>query len=192
MVVSLLEQTQQLLQQAPASPPDEFAALMSQAGLAELDHDPDRATPRSQPDADPALARLLPTGHLADPAVAAEFRALTQPGLIERKVARLAAASEVLAAATGDRISLALDEANALAIALTDVRLVLAERLGLETDDDARAIHDHQFEPGPDESKWADPRFALAMTYEFLTWMQESLVEALLKGGPRRDSSARD
>ncbi len=218
VVVSLLEQTQQLLLHAPANPPDEFEALMNQAGLADLDRDPGAPeppqggmTPRAPqgspergglagpggsparegqptqegpPGPDPALARLLPTGHLADRAVAAEFRALTQAGLIERKAARLAEAAAVFAAASGDRIAMTPEQADAVAIALTDVRLVLGERLGLETDDDANAIHLHQAEALEDESRWADPRFAFALTYDFLTWMQESIVDALLQAQP--------
>lgn len=71
-----------------------------------------------------------------------------------------------------------LDEASAraLMLALTDVRLVLAERLGLRTDEDAEALAqqlDHGDAPQSSEE-------LLAAYYEFLTWMAESVTLALM------------
>ena len=103
---------------------------------------------------DPALARLLPDASRDDDEVAAEFRRLTERGLRERKQGALATAAatlerlgppgrgEALADRLGRPASLVLDDAEAAAwlTALNDVRLVVAERLGLRTDDDAERI----------------------------------------------------
>jgi hypothetical protein len=56
------------------------------------------------------------------------------------------------------------------------VRLVLAERLGLETEDDAERIHDID-----DWSRADTVDEYLALVYNFVTWLQESLMQALLQ-----------
>jgi len=122
------------------------------------------------PPADPAVARLLPEGHRDDPELAAGYRRLTEDGLRERKRAALGTASAALA--RPDPVVLADDEALSLLKGLTDVRLVLAERLGLRTDEDAELLH--LLAGGA-----ADPRAAAAALYDALTWWQESLVGAL-------------
>jgi hypothetical protein len=125
------------------------------------------------PPSDPAVARLLPAGHRDDPDLAAGYRRLTEHGLRERKRAGL----ELAAAALGRPEPVVLDpaEATALLKGLTDVRLVLAERLGLRTDADAEALH-HALARAADLD---DPRTAAAALYDALTWWQESLVGAL-------------
>ena len=72
-----------------------------------------------------------------------------------------------------------LDEASARAMmmALTDVRLVLAERLGLRTDEDAEALSRQvEREDAPNS-----PEDLLAAYYDFLTWMSESLTLAVMR-----------
>ena len=69
------------------------------------------------------------------------------------------------------------DEASARALltALTDVRLVLGERMGLRTDEDLVALEAAAGGLDPD-----DPLgYALAV-YDFLTWFQEILASAML------------
>jgi hypothetical protein len=87
---------------------------------------------------DPALARLLPDAHADDPAASSEFRRYTEQGLRERKRQCLETARLTL----GRPGSLLLDDAEAQAwlVALTDVRLVLAERMGLRTEDDHEVL----------------------------------------------------
>ena len=63
-------------------------------------------------------------------------------------------------------------------VALTDTRLVLGERLGLRTDEDALALDDGVATLDPD-----DPAVYAASFYDFLTWMQESLTTAMLGRG---------
>jgi hypothetical protein len=117
----------------------------------------------------------LPTANREDPALAAEFRRLTEHGLRERKTANLATAIEVLLAADGDKVTLDQAQAQAMVVALTDVRLLLGERLGLQTDDDADALQDRLEAASED-----DPQLYLAAYYDFMTWLQESLTQALM------------
>jgi Domain of unknown function (DUF2017) len=67
------------------------------------------------------------------------------------------------------------EEGQAWVVALTDVRLVLGERLGLRTDEDAEELALELRNLDED-----DPRAFLAAIYDFLTWLQESLVQALM------------
>ena len=61
--------------------------------------------------------------------------------------------------------------------ALTDVRLVLGERMGLRTDEDVDVLEAVAADLDPD-----DPlAYALAI-YDFLTWLQETLASAMLDG----------
>jgi hypothetical protein len=124
---------------------------------------------------DPALARLLPSAHREDDEAAAEFRRYTEQGLRARKRAGL----EVARKSLGRDGPLELDRAEAAAwvVALTDVRLVLGERLELRTDEDAEALA-VQLRDDPDDDE-DDPRVFLAAIYDFLTWLQESLIQAL-------------
>jgi hypothetical protein len=166
LLVQLLGQLDELLDDgAPERSADPLAELVGM----DLGGPPER----SEPFDDPALARLLPDGSREDPEVAAEFRRLTERGLRGRKRdgARLAAS----ALGRPEPVLLDADEAQALLKSLTDVRLVLAERLGLRTDEDATLLHERLIAAaGPDEP-WA----AAAAIYDVLTWWQESLVGAL-------------
>ncbi len=96
--------------------------------------------PEDLDDRDPALDRLLPVAHRGDEKVAAEFRRLTEHDLRDRKAANLTAAIEALRGATGDHLELTKEQAGAVAVALTDARLVLGERLGLRTDEDTQSL----------------------------------------------------
>lgn len=175
-ITSLLDQTHQLLAQSvDASPVDEFEALMLDAGLLDVANGgrPEGGSGASGTQ-DPAVARLLPTGNREDEQVAAEFRRLTMSGLRERKSAQLAVAADVLRSATSDRVSMSPEQAQSMLVALTDVRLVLAERLGIRTDEDAEALHERI-----DRMSEADEGLGLSIAYDFLTWLQETLVSAL-------------
>jgi hypothetical protein len=131
----------------------------------------------AEPD-DPAILRLLPNAAPTDREVADEFRRYTEPDLRALKVARLRRLWSRLSE-DGLRWEVAEDEAMETAAALTDVRLVLAARLGIETDADAERLH-ADVGLAPDAS--ADglvtdrERIWLGMLYEALTWLQDSLV----------------
>jgi len=65
-------------------------------------------------------------------------------------------------------------------VALTDVRLLLGERLGLRTDEDADALQDRLEAAAEDDAAQDDPQLYLAAYYDFMTWLQESLTQALM------------
>ncbi len=140
------------------------------------------------PPSDPALARLLPDAHREDTQASADFRRYTEVGLRERKRAGLEVARRTL----GREGAFVLDdtEARAWVVALTDVRLVLAERIGLRTDEDhdrllalIAAGGDSSSGHGEDDAQGDRQVEGLQMLlrlYDFLTWLQETLVEALV------------
>ena len=164
---------------------DPFEAIV--AGLGDLATDteqgaagvgvPDRAFGLDE-DRDPALDRLFPTGNREDEQEAAEFRRFTEQGLRTRKHANLMTAVRTLDAAVEDRWVIARAEAPAVMIALTDVRLVMGERLGLRTDEDAERLEEAFADLEED-----DPAVFVLAVYDFLTWLQESLTQALIGEG---------
>jgi len=177
VVVGLMQQTREFLEPVPREPTgDPFDDLVATLGVRPLS-DP-AISPLGPPD--PALERLLPIANRDDPSIAAEFRRLTEHGLRERKTTNLATAIAALASddqrgRDGDKVRLDFAQAQAMVVALTDVRLLLGERLGLRTDDDADALQDRLEAASED-----DPQLFLAAYYDFLTWLQESLALALM------------
>ena len=173
VVVRLLEQTYEFLAPAPREPTgDPFEDLVARLGLPRLK---DSVGDASQTPRDPAMERLLPSAHREDPGLAAEFRRLTEHGLRERKAANLATAISALLDPDGDKVRLDQVQAQAMVVALTDVRLLVGERLGLRTDEDADALQDRLEAASED-----DPQLHLVAVYDFLTWLQESLIQALM------------
>ncbi len=187
VVASLMEQVRALLE-APESGDhgdDEFAGIIAGIGIGRGDprtaHRGRRETGEDGEDGedlapserDPALDRLLPTGNREDDEAAAEFRRLTETGLRQRKAVALDTAVRALHG--DDRVR--LDEAGARAFltALTDVRLVLGERLQLRTDEDLDLLENLARSLDPE-----DPVVHVVALYDFLTWLQESLASALL------------
>ena len=111
---------------------------------------------------DPALARLFPNAYPDDEEAAAEFRRYTRDGLVERKAANSGRISAALMASSDDeRVTVARDDAEHWLPTLTDLRLVLAERLGIHRDSDPI------------------PANELGDVYEWLGELQWALVEAL-------------
>ncbi len=122
----------------------------------------------SAPPEDPVLARLLPDAYGDDAEAAGEFRRYTEPGLRSGKVA---AAQTVLATlpAAGGRVRLSAGDAEAWLRSLNDVRLALGVVLGITED------YEREFASIDPE----DPREAYLHVYDFLTFLQETLVRAL-------------
>jgi hypothetical protein len=176
VVLSLLEQTHDFLAPVPREPTgDPFDDMVARMGLPRLGDFQDPTGEPPDAAGDPALERLLPSAHRDDPELAAEFRRLTEHGLREGKAANLATAIAALMDADGDKVRLDQQQAQAMVIALTDVRLLLGERLGLRTDEDADGLQDRLEAASED-----DPQLQLAACYDFLTWLQESLIQALM------------
>ena len=136
---------------------------------------------------DPALERLLPTAHREGEQIAAEFRRLTEQGLRARKSANLSAAIAALASVEEQRVELAHDQAVAMVVALTDVRLVLGERLGLRADDDLGFLEDQV--AGLEDD---DPAVYALAVYDFLTWPGGARPRPLACAGGRARAHTAD
>lgn len=87
----------------------------------------------STPPRDPALARLLPDAYRDDADAASEHRRLTEASLVDRKIANAAALSESLGSGS---VRLSPHVVQSWLRSLTDLRLVIAARLGIQHDDD--------------------------------------------------------
>ncbi|WP_207782409.1 DUF2017 domain-containing protein [Phytoactinopolyspora limicola] len=135
---------------------------------------------------DPVLLRLFPDGYAEDDEAASDFRRFTERGLRDAKAGTAATVLASLATAEGvdpdeqrrgrsrDKIRVELDaaEADAWLRALTDLRLALGTRLGVtEGDEDVWAAL-------PDD----DPRRHIHDVYDWLGWLQETLVRTLMAG----------
>jgi hypothetical protein len=173
LLANLFTQLDSLLDDGRPVSDDPFDQLATMAGLAGLDLG-DEAVPRPETPDDPALARLLPDASRDDADAAAEFRRLTETGLRARKRAAARRSVEILR--REGTVVLEEDEAQALLKSLTDLRLVLGERLGLRTDEDATRLG-VQLMLGIEPYEGWQP---LAATYELLQHLQESLVQALM------------
>jgi hypothetical protein len=180
IVVGLLEQTRELLAPEVAATGDAFTDLIASLGPdfgstadpGVLGPNPRRAEPER--DRDPALDRLLPDAHRSDPAIAAEFRRLTEHDLRRRKSDTITAAIDALSVTDGDKVRLTKAQADSLLVALTDTRLLIGERLGLRNDSDVESL-ERRIVANPEH-----PLAFAAAVYDFLTWLQDSLAGALM------------
>ena len=123
--------------------------------------------PVAAPD-DPAVQRLLPDAY-ADDAAAQEFRRLTDTELRGVKVAALQRMLTDIGVGRAD-VALDAEAAQAWVQALNDVRLVVGTRLDVQEDMPRRRL------PA------GDPRAALFVVYDWLTAVQDRLVEVLMDG----------
>lgn len=137
----------------------------------------------SEPE-DPALRRLLPPAHRTDAEQAEEFRRLTQHTVRSRKAATLAAAIEALGEVEPPDVDISLEQAQSVVVGLTDVRLVLGERLGMRTDEDSERLHEELAATLESDQELVGAEAARVQQmayYDFLTWMQDSITTALMK-----------
>ncbi len=115
---------------------------------------------------DAAVSRLLPDAYRDDEEAAAEFRRFTADDLAGRKAANArviaAAVAEAAAGRTPSKVVVGATEAQAWIRSLTDIRLSVAARLGIETDDAPLPL--------------GEP---LVDAYQWLGFVQESLVRVL-------------
>ncbi|MFC4114757.1 DUF2017 domain-containing protein [Nonomuraea zeae] len=114
---------------------------------------------------DPVLARLFPSAY-EDDKEAAEFRRYTEATLRDGKRAD---AQTVFDTAKSGRAELTPEQAQAWLRALNDVRLTLGVKL-----DVTEEVHDEIALMSED-----DPRYPAFVTYDWLTYLQDSLVRAL-------------
>ena len=128
---------------------------------------------------DPVLARLFPTAYPDDEEAAADFRRFTVGGLRDGKAAAAAAIIDAVEEAglppelTEDGLVIDVELTHAQAEtwmrAFTDIRLALATRLGVEAGDE------DYWHALPDD----DPRAQAHDIYEWVGYLQETVVEAL-------------
>ena len=170
LIASLARQLVELLSEG------EVQATASSDPLEEL---MDFDTPRERPQ-DPALLRLLPDGHRDDEEAAAEFRRYTERDLRDSKVADAVVVLEtmgLLAGSNGEvgdtdlEFELDPDQQRAWMRCLTDLRLTLAARLGMDGDED-------QYWSGLADD---DERRPILEIYGWLGYLLESLLEAAQK-----------
>ena len=118
---------------------------------------------------DPALARLFPDAYLDDADAAAQFRRFTERALRETKLAHAQTVLDTLRR-SGEKVTLTADEATAWLGALNDVRLALGTRLGVTEEGMAELA----------ELPEDDPRAATFHVYDWLTYLQETLVRSVM------------
>jgi Domain of unknown function (DUF2017) len=116
---------------------------------------------------DPVLARLFPDGYEGGGEEAAEFRRYTEVGLRDGKIAAATAVLDGLG--SGSEVLLDTEQAQAWLRALNDLRLALGTRLEITEE-----THKQLAGLDPD-----DPRFPAYAAYDWLSFLQESLVRAL-------------
>ncbi|HVF20607.1 MAG TPA: DUF2017 domain-containing protein [Mycobacteriales bacterium] len=121
-------------------------------------------------DGDEVLARLFPDGYRDDPEAAAELRGLTQPDLVDAKRGALdVVVSSLAERADRGRVVLADEQAEQWLTGLNDLRLALGTRLGVTEE-----VYDEV-----DASEVHDVQGHLLDVYDWLGWLQESLVNTL-------------
>lgn len=131
-----------------------------------------RTGPTTSPD-DPVLSRLLPDFHRLDDDnpgkaeldSAAALRSIHEPTLLDLKTG-VAGVLLDTCPMFGGTVRLSLEQADAWLSALNDVRLALGTAIDISED-------------MPDELPDDDPRSPHLAVYHWLTWVQESLVQAL-------------
>ncbi len=138
--------------------------------------------PTTEPD-DPVLARLFPSAYPDDEEAAGEFRRFTEGSLRDLKAGAAVALIETLEDAglppelTEDGLTVDVELVTPDAVtwmkSFTDIRLALATRLGVEEGD---------------EEYWyslsdEDPRSHVHDIYEWVGYLQETLVDALSWSG---------
>ncbi|QFG24319.1 DUF2017 domain-containing protein [Actinomadura sp. WMMB 499] len=164
---SLMEQLLALIGEPPARKPADPDDPLSALGIAEEAVKPD----------DPVLARLFPDAY-GDPGAepggdeaeaADDFRRYTELGLRDGKRDAAATVLKALPDA-GGTVVLDGEQAQAWLRALNDVRLALGTRLDISEEWYDEAGHLDR----------DDPRTPMFAAYDWLTMLQEGLVQALL------------
>jgi len=157
MLRSLAQQVRDLV--APQAQSGSIDPLEAMVGI-----DPKARRPQ-----DPALARLLPDAYIGDDEAAADFRRFTERDLRRTKAAHAAAVLAHLER-SGAKVVLSRDEANSWLGFLNDARLALGTRIQITEEN-------HEELAGLEQD---DPRFASFHVYNWLTYLQDSLLDALL------------
>jgi hypothetical protein len=168
IIRSLVAQVAELVGgDASGAPADQAASTDAAETVDDLEAQLGLSSTAEPPD-DPVLARLFPDGYKDDPEASAEFRRYTQESLRSAKIACAEAVLESLPPGGGD-IRLSEPDCQLWLRALNDVRLALSVRLGI-TDEDQDLAEDLALD---------DPRSVYMLAYQWLAYLQDSLIEAL-------------
>lgn len=167
----MLQLVGQLIEFVEPEPADEAPVdpLALELGLEDLPAWPDADGEAPARPVDPAEARLFPDAYSGDPDASAEFRRFTERSLREGKLANASVVRSTLER-SGSKVQLSDGEAQAWLLTLNDLRLALGARLELVEEGDAERLAQL-----PDD----DVRSETLAVYDFLTWLQDSLVRAL-------------
>ena len=118
-------------------------------------------------DDDSAVRRLLPDAYRHEPELADEWRRLSRRGLVDRKIGFAHTLSAALAPVAADGVArsvpLTMDAALDWVRGIGDLRLVIADRMGILVDGD--------------EGTFGEP--GLRDIYDWLAWMQDGIVQVL-------------
>ena len=114
---------------------------------------------------DSAVARLFPVAYPDDEDRQTEYRLLVHDELLASHLGALAVLEE-----TADADHLAEDQLLAWMRALNDIRLVLGTRLDVTEEGDERP------------SSPRDPRMSAFAVYDYLTYLQGEIIDALSSG----------
>ena len=125
--------------------------------------------PTSQRPTSEVVLRLFPDAYGDDDEAASEFSRFTELDLRQMKTAHAQAALEALQR-SGEKVMLTNAMAPSWMGFLNDVRLALGVRIGIDDD-----FHDEV-----DNFDRDDPRLPLLGVYDWLTYLQESLVQIML------------
>ena len=162
LIRGLVSQIKEMLElRADEAPPDRLAEL---TGI--------RVGPSTPPN-DPILSRLLPDFHRLDEDMpspedqnsAAALRSLHEPELLDLKTGVAGIVLDTCPPRGGE-VALSPEQADAWLSALNDVRIAMGTALDVTED-------------MPEELPEDDPRSAHLGVYHWLTWVQESLVQAV-------------
>jgi len=171
LIRSLASQLVELLRNevaAPSASDDPLEQLLDFSG------------PTTEPE-DPVLARLFPTAYPDDEEAAGEFRRFTEGSLRDHKARAAVQVIDSLEEAglptelaeDGLVVDVELDKDQSVTWmkSFTDIRLALATRLGVEEDDE------DYWMALPEE----DPRAHVYDIYQWVGYLQETLVDALTR-----------
>lgn len=156
LLVSLADQVCEFVSPEPNEHADPLAAIV---GI-----DINAQTP-----ADPAMLRLFPDAYSEDPEASLDFRRFTQRSLQETKLAHARTVLEALAR-SGEKVTIGVGDIPSWLGFLNDARLAIGTRIEISEE------NHEQLANLPDD----DPRHGMFHVYDWLTYLQESLVQLLL------------
>lgn len=114
---------------------------------------------------DPVRRRLFPAGYRDDDTAAAEFRELTEAGLLDQRTHRIDQARADLPASAGE-VTLDADGSLRWLAVLNDLRLAVGTRIGVDAGDEPSA---------------ADLDRPARAVYVWLTALQDRIVDAVME-----------